>query len=110
MRKILLQSILALGASGMLVMAQTAPPSQTQGTGQGAPTTDSQMTSKVHAALMNDTNVGSAASHIRVTTKNGVVTLHGRVQTTAERDAAVAKAKQIAGDANVKDNLTVSKP
>jgi hyperosmotically inducible periplasmic protein len=107
MRKILLQSILALGASGLLVAAQTTTPSQTQGTGQGAPITDSQMTAEVHQALMSDTEVGDAAPHIHVSTKNGVVTLRGRVQTTAERDAAVAKAKQIAGDANVKDELTV---
>ncbi|HLH39047.1 MAG TPA: BON domain-containing protein [Bryobacteraceae bacterium] len=103
MRKVLLKSIFAVGASGIMLLAQTAPPGQT------AASTDSEMTSKVHQALMSDPTVGAAAQHIRVTTKNGVVTLKGRVSTAAEKDEAVAKAKQIAGDQNVKDELTASK-
>ena len=66
MRKIVLQSVLALGASGLLVAAQTTTPAQTQGTGQGVPATDSEMTSNVRHALMSDREVGTAASHIHV--------------------------------------------
>lgn len=106
MKKLILKSILALGAAGILTLAQTAPPAPTT---QGAASTDSEMTSKVRHALMNDNTVGTAAQHIRVATKNGVVTLRGRVESTEERDAALAKAKQIAGDANVKDDITVAK-
>ena len=107
MKKILLKSILAVGASSVMLLAQTTQP--TPGTTQsGAASTDSEMTSKVRQALMNDATVGTAAQHIRVTTKNGVVTLKGHVDSAAEKDEAVSKAKQIAGDANVKDELTLS--
>ncbi len=104
MRKVLLKGVFIVGASGMMALAQSAPPA-----GQTAAATDAEITSKVHQALRSDPAVGAAAQHIRVTTKNGVVTLKGRVATTAERDEAVAQAKQIAGDQNVKDDLTVAK-
>ena len=105
MKKIVLHTMLAVGACGIVAVAQTTPPAQTQ---PGTASTDSEMTAKVRQGLMGDAGVGTAAQHIRVTTKNGMVTLRGRVGTADEKDAAVAKAKQIAGDANVKDEITVS--
>lgn len=108
MKKIILHCMLAIGA---LAVSLPAPlPAQTaQPSAQGAASTDAEMTSKVRQALMDDTTVGTAAQHIRVNTKNGVVTLRGKVESTEERDEAIAKAKQVAGDANVKDEMTVSK-
>ena len=105
MRRFLLKSILAAGASSVMLFAQTAQP--TPGQMQNA-STDSEMTSKVRQALSNDPTVGTASQHIRVATKNGVVTLKGHVDSAAEKDEAVSKAKQIAGDSNVKDELTIS--
>jgi hyperosmotically inducible periplasmic protein len=120
MKKIFIESVFALASCGVWGFAQTTAPqsgnaaSQTGQAGTagtaGAGLTDPEMNTRVHRALMNDTDVGEAAPHIHVTTKNGIVTLHGKVQTSAERDAAVAKAKQIAGDANVKDELKIEKP
>ena len=108
MKRKILHCVLALGVSSVTVLAQKAP-SSGAATEQNAPSTDSEMTTKVRQALMNDNTVGTAAQHIRVTTKNGVVTLKGKVESDQERDEALAKAKQVAGDANVKDEITVSK-
>lgn len=108
MKRKLIHGILAFAASGVLLAAQSTPPPQTAPMTQGA-STDSEMTSKIRQALMNDTSVGTAAQHIRVATKNGMVTLKGKVQSSEERDAAVTRAKQIAGDSNVKDDITVAK-
>jgi osmotically-inducible protein OsmY len=107
MKKLILHSILALGATGVLVFAQSMPNQQPPA--NGAASTDTEMTSKIRQALIDDTTVGEAAQHIRVNTKNGVVTLRGKVDSSAEKDEAIAKAKQVAGDANVKDDITVKK-
>jgi hyperosmotically inducible periplasmic protein len=113
MKKMILKSLWAWGASGLLLVAQTTPNqagSSQAGSSQGAPaSTDSEMTSKVREVLMNDNHVGAAAQHIRVNTRNGVVTLRGKVDSSAERDEAITKAKQVAGDANVKDEISVKK-
>jgi osmotically-inducible protein OsmY len=102
MKKKIVSGILACAASGLLAYAQSVPAPQPA-------STDSEMTSKIRQALMDDSTVGSAAQHIRVNTKNGVVTLRGRVDSSQEKDEALAKAKQIAGDANVKDEMSIKK-
>ena len=108
MKTLILKTILAVGVAGALVIAQTPPPPE-QPAAQGTMATDSGMTSKVRQALNDDTTVGTAAHNIRVSTHNGMVTLRGKVDSAGEKDAAVAKAREIAGDANVKDEITVKK-
>jgi osmotically-inducible protein OsmY len=43
-------------------------------------------------------------------TKDGNVTLRGNVDSDAERDAVLAKAKEVAGSANITNDLTVKAP
>jgi osmotically-inducible protein OsmY len=106
MNKLLVTSLLVLGSAGWIVAQDPPPPPQTQAP---AASTDSQMTSKVRQALMNDTTTQPVASNVRVSTKNGMVTLRGKVDNAADKDAVIAKAKSIAGDSNVKDEITVAK-
>ena len=114
MKHLIAKSVLALGASGLLVLAQSASP-QTPRTVPDQPgqsqtsNSDSQMASKVRSALMNDQTVGTTAHNVHVTAKNGMVTLKGKVNSEPERDAIVSKAKEVAGDSNVKDEITVAK-
>ena len=108
MRKLVLPSVLAIGASGVMLFAQSTPPAQPPAA-QGDMSTDSVLTSKVREGLMDDSVVGAAAHNIRVSTRNGMVTLRGKVNSASEKEAAVAKAKQIAGDSNVTDEITVKK-
>ncbi len=110
MKHFIIKSVLALGTSGMLLMAQTPASREPQSSQtQSTPATDTQMTTKVRDAIMNDQNIGTAGHNIRVSSHNGMVTLRGKVMNEQERDAIVAKAKQVAGDANVKDDITVAK-
>jgi hyperosmotically inducible periplasmic protein len=106
MNKLLISSLLVLGSAGWIAAQDPPPPPQTQAP---SPSTDSQMTSKVRHALMNDTTTQPVASNVRVSTKNGMVTLRGKVDSPADKDAVLAKAKSIAGDSNVKDEITVAK-
>ena len=112
MKHLMTKTILVLGASGMMLLAQNPPPASTdpQATQGTRASNDSQMATKVHQAIMDDQTLGTAAHSVKVTAKNGTVTLHGKVATEQEKDAIETKAKQVAGDSNVKDEITVSKP
>src|SRR5258708_7518520 len=106
MKHLIIKSVLAIGASGAALLAQTPQNPQSS---QPQPGGDSQMAAKVRQAITQDPTVGTAAQNVRVTSHNGMVTLRGKVTSEQERDAIVAKAKQVAGDANVKDEITVAK-
>ncbi len=56
---------------------------------------DSWITSKVKSVFLANTNIGGL--DIKVETVDGVVALSGEVPTSAERDLAIAKAKEIKG-------------
>jgi hyperosmotically inducible periplasmic protein len=108
MSKLFLSSLLVLGSAGWVAAQEppAAPPPQ-QSTPSGM--SDSQVTSKVRQALMNDNTTQPVASNVKVSTKNGMVTLKGKVDNEADKDAVIAKARSIAGDTNVKDEISVAK-
>lgn len=66
---------------------------------------DTTITTRVKTAMLNDPAVGGL--RIDVDTFKGVVTLSGRVKSQAERDQAIALARQIDGVVEVKDALQV---
>lgn len=69
------------------------------------PVKDSYITTKVKAELAKDK--GTSATHIHVTTKNGVVMLDGTVMSTAEKELAEKDAKRVKGVMGVHNGLTV---
>ena len=71
-------------------------------------TDDGGISTRVRTALLNDTQV--AAGNINVTASNGVVTLSGQVRTAAERDRAVAVARQTSGVSDVRSELAITQP
>jgi len=73
-----------------------------------AATDDGGISTRVRTALLNDTQV--AAGNINVTASNGVVTLSGRVRSEAERERAVAVARQTSGVSDVRSELAVGQP
>lgn len=66
---------------------------------------DSWITTKIKADQAADKKV--SAMHVKVETKNGVVTLSGEAKTQAEVDAAVAMAKGTKGVVSVKNDIKV---
>lgn len=66
---------------------------------------DTTITTRVKTAMLNDPAVGGL--RIDVDTFQGVVTLSGRVKSPAEKDQAVALARQIDGVVEVKDALQI---
>jgi Predicted periplasmic or secreted lipoprotein len=73
--------------------------------GSGQPVTDTVITTKVKAELVKDDT--TKARHINVTTKNGVVTLSGAVDSPTERAQAAQDAQKIEGVVRVDNRLSV---
>ena len=75
---------------------------------QGTSDADRQITQKVRQMVVSSTNDYSmTAKNIKIITDNGKVTLRGPVKTDAEKSGIESIAKNVAGDANVDDQLEV---
>ncbi len=68
---------------------------------------DLKLTRKIRQALVQDKSLSTYAHNIKVIARGGVVHLKGPVRTQTEKDAVDAKATEIAGAANVKNEITV---
>jgi hyperosmotically inducible periplasmic protein len=71
---------------------------------------DRETTKKIRSALMDDKSLSTYAHNIKIITIDGMVTLKGPVRSEDEKSAIEAKAREIAGDSNVTNNLTVAPP
>ena len=71
---------------------------------------DRETTKKIRSALTDDKSLSTYAHNIKIITTDGMVTLKGPVRSEDEKSAIEAKARQIAGDSNVTNNLTVAPP
>ncbi|HET6266272.1 MAG TPA: BON domain-containing protein [Acidobacteriota bacterium] len=71
----------------------------------GTAADDTRITGEIKVKFGADDQV--SASNIDVTTKNGVVSLHGKVKSAAERDKAVQIAKAIDGVKDVQSYLSI---
>jgi hyperosmotically inducible periplasmic protein len=109
--RILAAGVVLVGST-TLSIAQDAPkPSQAdQPTAdqQKNNKTDRQITQQIRKALMADKSLSTSAHNVKVITQSGTVTLKGTVKSDAEKQAVEAKAAEVAGASNVKDELTVA--
>jgi hyperosmotically inducible periplasmic protein len=71
---------------------------------------DRETTKKIRSALMDDKSLSTYPHNIKIITTDGMVTLKGPVRSEDEKSAIEAKARGIAGDSNVTNNLTVAPP
>ncbi len=70
--------------------------------------TDRDLTKKIRRAIVEDKSLSVYAHNIKVVSQNGTVTLKGPVHTEEEKDAIAAKASEIAGAANIKNEISVT--
>jgi hyperosmotically inducible protein len=117
-RILLAGALLAAGAT--LTPAQNAPkPDNTKANKQdrdaNAPTADQQKNNKadretakqIRKAIMADKSLSTYAHNAKVIVQNGTVTLKGPVRSDEEKRAVEAKAAEVAGASNVKNELTI---
>jgi hyperosmotically inducible periplasmic protein len=70
---------------------------------------DLKLSREIRQAVEKDDRLSTMAKNIKIITIDGAVTLRGPVKTDAERADIVAKAAQIAGSANVRNELEVAR-
>ena len=75
---------------------------------QTASKSDIDLTAQIRKSIQADKDLSAAAHSVKVVSQNGKVTLTGKVASDAERSAIVQKARDLAGEGNVTDNLTVA--
>jgi osmotically-inducible protein OsmY len=84
--------------------AEAAPTAQDQRNEKS----DVELTAQIRRAVVGDKNLSVSAHNVKIITVSGVVTLKGPVKSAAERSSVSEKAKQIAGPANVKNELDIA--
>jgi hyperosmotically inducible protein len=109
LRKVMLITAVALVGLGAGVggAAERTTTEKTKDTAQSASNaiSDSWITMKTKLSLMADERV--SATDVNVTTKQGIVTLQGKVPSAEAKQAAEADAKQIDGAKEVVNKLSV---
>ncbi len=122
-RTILFAGTLLLGSGAMMIAQDAAPQTPATDNTQinqrdrnpNEPTADKQqnnrsdrdITQQIRKSITSDKTFSEYARNIKVITQNGQVTLKGPVRSDDEKSAIEIKAKAIAGDANVTNDLTV---
>ena len=82
---------------------------------EGEPTADQQKNNKsdretakqIRKALMNDKSLSTYAHNVKVIVQNGTVTLKGPVRSDEEKKTVEAKAAEVAGASNVKNEISI---
>jgi osmotically-inducible protein OsmY len=69
---------------------------------------DRRMTADIRKAVVDDKDLSTSAHNVKIITRNGEVTLRGRVKSEEEKRAVVAKAEEIAGKGKVTDSLMIA--
>jgi osmotically-inducible protein OsmY len=75
---------------------------------QGMTKEDQEITRKIRVAVIEDKTLSTYAHNVKIITQGGMVTLRGPVRSEAEKRSIEAKAKTVAGDARVTNDLTVT--
>ena len=68
---------------------------------------DRELAAKIRKSITDDKNMSTYAHNVKVIARNGTVLLKGPVRSAEEKSAIESKAAEIAGAANVKDELMV---
>jgi hypothetical protein len=76
---------------------------------QGLSEGDDEITRKIRKAVVADETLSTYAHNIKIITRSGMVTLRGPVRSEDEKRSIETKAKTVAGEAQVENDLTVTK-
>ena len=69
---------------------------------------DREVAAKIRQSLVGDTTLSTSAKNVTIDADGDSVTLRGSVTTEQERAAVAAKAKQVAGDRSIDNELVVA--
>jgi osmotically-inducible protein OsmY len=69
---------------------------------------DRMLTQRIRQVLQNDNNLASPARNLDISTRNGTVTLSGKVNSEREKVLLVNKVRQLSGVNNINNQLEVA--
>lgn len=104
-------AVAACLAAAASVPANAAAQSQNAVSGaaqQSNQSSDLTITRNIRRALVKDKSLSVEAHNVTIITKDGKVTLKGRVESAAEKQTVESAANHVAGVGNVDDQLTTS--
>ena len=82
-------------------------PDATRADQQGQSAKDRELARKIRRAVVTDKSLSTYAHNVKIIARHGVVTLKGPVRSDEEKNTIDARATQIVGASNVKDEMTV---
>ena len=108
--------ITAVAVAAFLFAAAAFPhiaPAQSQNATAGAAqqsnhSSDLTITRDIRRAVLKDKSLSTEAHNATIITRNGKVTLKGQVKSEAEKQAVESAAANVAGAANVDNQLSIS--
>jgi len=83
-------------------------PAQVTADQQSNAKSDVEITAEIRKALMDDSALSTYAHNVKIITKKGKVTLKGPVRTESEKTTIAAKATEVAGAANVTNQISIA--
>jgi hyperosmotically inducible periplasmic protein len=89
------------------VNQQDRQPSEPTADQQKNNRSDLELTREIRRSLTQDKSLSTYAHNVKVIAQNGKVTLKGPVRSDDEKAAVLAKAADVAGQANINDEMTV---
>jgi hyperosmotically inducible protein len=69
---------------------------------------DVEITAKIRKAVVDDATLSTYAHNVKIITAKGKVTLKGPVRSDLEKTSIEAKAREVAGAANVVNQITIA--
>jgi hyperosmotically inducible protein len=84
-----------------------ATPDAARADQQGQSDRDRELARKIRRAIVTDKSLSTYAHNVKIIARDGKVTLKGPVRSEEEKNTITAKATQIAGASNVKDDMTI---
>jgi hyperosmotically inducible protein len=111
-----------VAGAGVVTIGAQQPPApdnskvNTRDRAKGATTADQQsnaksdveITKKIRQAIVADKELSTYAHNVKIVTQRGKVTLKGPVTTVEEKNAVEAKATEVAGAANVTNQISIA--
>jgi osmotically-inducible protein OsmY len=98
----------ALSAASFSPAAAQSPSATAGAAQQSNHASDISITRDIRRAVIKDKSLSTAAHNVTIITKDGKVTLKGRVNSDAEKQTVDSAATAVAGSGNVDDQLTTS--
>jgi hyperosmotically inducible periplasmic protein len=109
--RVIMVGVVAVLSAAAPSPAGAAPQSQDSTAGaaqQSNHSSDIAITRDIRRAVIKDKSLSTEAHNVTIITKDGKVTLKGRVKSDAEKQTVESAATNIAGAGNVDDQLSVS--